>query len=207
MTGKALAKQEPDDTRGLGVAMKALTPKHRRFVVSYCENLEKHGRLAAAARAAGYGLASEPATVAVIAQQIAHRDDVIAAIKEYSAKQLRQLAPDAVQTVTQILKDPLHKDRLKAANVVLSRADPEIQKVETTVEITGDHKRDALEHLKHLKSIGATREMLEKEFGFSGLGYYEDLLAKDEAAKLPVVDAEFTEIEPEIDWANEGPTK
>jgi phage terminase small subunit len=202
MASKALVKPEPDDTRGLGPAMKALTPKHRRFVIALFEFPKRHGRVAAAARAAGYGLDSDPDSVAVMGHQISHREDVQKAIAEFALKRVHVNAPDAVAAFEQIMSDPLHKDRLKAASGYLERITPTVQKVEVTHEVVVDHKRDALEHLKHLKSIGATREMLEREFGYSGLGYYEDLLAKEEAAKLPVVDAEFTEVD-EVDWSKE----
>jgi phage terminase large subunit-like protein/phage terminase small subunit len=207
MASKALVKPESD---GLGPAMKALSPKHQRFVLALFENPKpgSHGAIAAAARAAGYGLNSEPATVAVIGQQIAHREDVQAAIAEYTRKEIHKTGPAAVSAVRQIVSDPLHKDRLKAANVILERITPTVQRVEVAVSVAVDHTKEALEALRYMKELNVPRQKLLEHFGHTGLPRYERMLAEQEVATKgqEIVEAEFKEIPPNDnnpDWGRD----
>src|SRR6202041_2107955 len=86
--------------------------------------------------------------------------------------------------VREVISDVAHKDRLKASMAVIERIDP----VETRqhIEVTHtavNHDVDAVAVLRHLKAIGAPREMLELNFGYSGLSRYERLLAAEDMAK------------------------
>jgi hypothetical protein len=92
--------------------------------------------------------------------------------------------------------DRTHKDQYKAVAAILNRVDPEVTKLDAHVthEVI-DHRADALNELRALIALGVAREKLEEMFGYTGLLALERQLA--EGDKGAVVDAEFTEIEPE----------
>jgi phage terminase small subunit len=190
-----------EDDSQLGPAMQACTLQQRKFVLALFEQKPGYGALAAAARAAEYGNRDGTSTakaMANIAQRLVNNPNVVAAIAETAKKQLRSDAPAAVQTVREVMNDPMHKDRLKAASMILQRIDP----VETkhSVEVTHkiDHDAEAVAQLRMLKSLNVAREKLEEMFGFTGLSRYEQMLALEDAKQAgPVVDAEFSVIETE----------
>lgn len=118
------------------------------------------------------------------------------AVLALSARSMRMLAPKAIEAVTDILESSHHKDRLKAAGMVLDRTDPTTQKVDITHTHKIDATKESLAYLRHLKAQGAPRDMLIKEFGSLGLEYYEGLLAKEDEA----IEGEFVELPaPDID--------
>jgi phage terminase small subunit len=181
-----------------GPAMAALpTDKMRAFV----ENLFIHsGNNAMAAREAGYGVPhsgegrSSSQAMARIAYTLLHDPRIIAARNEMQKLLRRQYGPKALSVIGRILDDPQHKDAYKAADKILELEDATVQKTETTVTVKVDHTKDALDTLRYMKSIGATREMLEAHFGFSGLSRYEELLAIEDRKSANVIDGEFTEV-------------
>jgi phage terminase small subunit len=211
MTGKALVKQEAEDLRGLGPAMRSLNARQRAFVRHLFESDGRKGSIVAAYRSAGYAANSDPHVTNASAQQMVHREDIQAAITEYTKKELHHLGPAAVRAKREIVNDPLHKDRDKAANSILERLVPTVQRIETNVTVEINHTKDAIESLKYMRELNVPREKLLEHFGPLGLPRYERMLAEQEAAaKGEIIEAEFEEIppaEPDIDWANEGPTK
>jgi phage terminase small subunit len=190
-----------DEADDFGLAMRACLPKERAFVLALLEG--KSG--ASAARQAGYGAedgSSTAETFARIAHRTLNRSRVIDALAEQSRKTIRSLAPSAIQAVKDILTTTNHKDRAKVALNVIERVDPIVQKTEVTVTHTVDHDGEAVAHLRMLKSLNVARERLEEVFGFSGLSRYEKLLALEDAkSKPPIVDAEFTVVDADIDAA------
>lgn len=191
MTGKELTTRDEGE---LGPAMAALTSRQRAFVLALFDQNAGHGALAAAARQAEY--TGTPETLAKTANRLVNDDAVIAAIQEVTRKRIRSLGPAAIEALQNLIKSPGHKDHARGLAMALDRIDPQVTKQEIDVTHTiVDHTKEALETLRYMKSIGATREMLEAHFGFTGLSRYEALLARE---NVKVIDAQYTEV-PAID--------
>ena len=104
----------------LGPAMRALRPRQRRFVVALLHLGGIGARQnAEAAREAGY--TGDRLTITRTAHRLAHDPMVLAAIEEEGRKRLHAGIITATSALVEIASDPLHKDRLKAAGMVLDR--------------------------------------------------------------------------------------
>lgn len=184
-----IAKATEHDREDHGPAMSELNERQRLFVIGVCDGLS----YSEAARQAGY--AGEPQTIASTANRLLRSQPIIEAIAEVTKKHIRSLAPKAKAVVTEIMDDKYHKDRLKAAQQVLDRIDPAVQRQDINVrhEVI-DRTEETLKHLSHLLEIGVQREALVKEFGEFGLDHYMRLLEARKAASAKVIDAEFVEI-------------
>lgn len=176
-----------------------LREQDRIFVCRYVAN---GGNGAQAARDARYGegtLEGKPDLDRYYRQKayaLLGRPHIKEAVIALSNRSMRMLAPKAIEAVSDILEMTHHKDRLKAASMVLDRTDPSVQKVDVQHTHKIDATKESIEFLKHLKANGAPREMLVKEFGALGLEYYESLLAKEDEA----IEGEFVELPaPETD--------
>jgi hypothetical protein len=99
-------------------------------------------------------------------------------------KQIRSSAPEAIAAVREIIANPDHRDRLKAAQTVLERIEPTMQRLDVHVkhELV-DREQEAINYLRKLRELGVSREKLEEELGFSDLPRYERLLALEDAKK------------------------
>jgi phage terminase small subunit len=188
LTGRLEALLKPaedeDNRRPLSAVASACTTKERRFAEAYVELGGAHGAGSAAARKAGYGNQGSTANVyASIADRELNKDVVIAYIAELAKRKIRSLVPAAVNAVREIIDDRAHKDRLKASMAAIERVDPVETKHNIEVTHVVNHDQDAIAVLRHLKAIGAPREMLEANFGFTGLSRYERLLAAEDMAK------------------------
>jgi hypothetical protein len=171
----------------------ACTPGERRFVYWLMQLPPKHGFQAQAARLSGYGKHSTPTVLNGIVQDLLRKPRVIDLISEVTRKTLRTSAPHALAAVREILSDPLHKDRLRAANVVLERIDPTVARLDVNVkhELI-DRDKEAVAYLRKLLALGVSREKLEAELGYSDLPRYERLLALEDASKAaPVIEADY----------------
>lgn len=193
-----------EDFGQLGPAMLAL-PNDRWRAFVECYLLEKPGRGAQtnAARRAGFGKPSTRAlTMARIASRLMRDDRMVAAIAEETRKLLRGGAPEAAKAILELIRNPGHKDHARAIAMVIDRTDP----VETRHHLDVVHKhidpdQDAIEELRALRKIGASREKLVELFGYNGLERVEALEAADaarraDAAKIidaKVIDEEATE--------------
>jgi len=177
-----------DKDRDFGPAMSACKPKERIFVLAVMAGQT----FAAAARSAGYGEPdSTPATLASIGHRIKSYPRVSAALVEEARTAMRSLAPKAVGTVLEILDGFSPRERLKAADMILSRTDPTVTKIEGKIEHEiVDRETETLKHLAHLISLGVGEDALVKEFGPLGLQYYREKLEALEA-KAKIVDAEY----------------
>ena len=193
--GRALTSQT-DDAADFGPAMSACKPKERAFVLAVMAG----ENFANAARLAGYATPeSSPATLASIGNRIKGYPRVAAALVEEAKNSLRSLAPRAVSTVREVLETFDPKARLKAADMILSRTDPPVSRVEGKIEHEiVDRTQQSLDYLAHLIAKGASEQFLLAEFGPGGLERYRKLLEARERAK-EVVDAEFTVIEEKSD--------
>jgi phage terminase small subunit len=197
-----MTKQElaPVNDLAMSPELAALpTAKMRAFVDCLFEQ-DGGGKLlkpTAAARASGY--AGDSHQLNSIAQRLVKDPRITAAIKAETQRRIRNLGPDALAALTHIMGDWTHKDRLKAVNVVLERVDPVAQKIDVQHTHVVDHTKTALEHLKRLKDLGVSREVLVREFGEIGLARWEGMLAQEQTAPQ-VIDAEFTEVSEVEDW-------
>jgi hypothetical protein len=152
---------EGDD---LNPEMQALTPGRRAFVIAKVH----HGMTnAQAAIAAGYSEHSASSWGA----QLAAREDVKAAMTAECRTIMHVLAPLAIRTVEDVMSDPQHKDRLKAAAMILDRTG--LHAVTETHSHTHQHLSEA-EMDKRILALCA-------ELGMS----------PDEAKKMLIAPAEF----------------
>jgi hypothetical protein len=141
-----------------------------------------HGRFSRAARRAGFGKGSSPSNLAKLAWKIFHDDRMIAAVASESRKYLRGSHPEAVAAVLNLVRNPKHRDHMRAVDAVLSRADPIESHSRHNIEVlhrTVDPDREALEELRALRHLGTPREKLLALFGHNGLDRIEALEAAD----------------------------
>jgi hypothetical protein len=174
-----------DEVEGeLSEAEAACSKMERRFVHWLMNLPPKHGFRARAARLAGYGKNSTPHVLNSIAQDLLSKQKVIDLISDLTRKQIRSSAPDAIAAVREIIANPDHRDRLKAAQTVLERIEPTMQRLDVHVkhELV-DREQEAINYLRKLRELGVSREKLEEELGFSDLPRYERLLALEDAKK------------------------
>jgi hypothetical protein len=194
-----MTKQQIDEIEGpLSAAESACSPKERRFVYWLLNLPPRKGFRVQAAKLAGFGKDSTPHVLNSITQVLLRRQRVVDLIVEVTRKQIRSSAPEALAAVKEILADPAHRDRLKAAQVVLERIEPTMQKIDVSVkhEVV-DRDGEAVAYLRKLKSLNVSREKLEEELGYSDLPRYERLLQLEDAkrAATPVIDAEYSVVE------------
>jgi hypothetical protein len=180
----------------LGPAMRALpNDMWRAFCYELVVGPGGHGKYAAAARAAGFGAKSNPSNTAKQAWKLAHDDRMIAAITEMSRKYLRGAHPEAVTALHNMVRDSTHRDHGRAVLAVLDRTDPIVSK--QSIEVTHrqiDPDQEALEELRALRQIGASREKLIELFGGNGLARLERLEAADNARRAEnakIIDADY----------------
>jgi phage terminase small subunit len=177
----------------LSEAEAACSPQERAFVHHLMTLTPERGFKVRAARLAGFK-ATTAHNLNSLTQRLLIRPRIIALIAEVTRKQIRTSAPNAVHAVHEILADRGHKDRLKAANVILERVDPTVARLDVNVrhEVI-DRDKEAVEYLRKLKSLGVPHEKLVEELGFSALPRYERLLALEDASKAaPVIDADYS---------------
>jgi hypothetical protein len=194
---KATAPAKPDWGQ-MSPELRALpNDQWRMFCHALVTGPGGHGKYTAAARAAGFGQDSTPSTLGKMAWQLAHDKRMIAAIAAESHRYMRAGHAQAVSALYSIAEDPKHKDQMRAISEILSRTDPVISKqnIEVTHKIV-DPDQEALEELRALRQIGASREKLVELFGGNGLARLERLEAADNArraAEAKIIDGEVIE--------------
>ncbi|HEX3497224.1 MAG TPA: hypothetical protein VHT02_08665 [Methylocella sp.] len=140
-----------------GPKMLALTPKRQAFVVALYDDdapAKGDGLLIYAARTAGYGNTegtSNNKSLSVIANRIVQDSGVKEAIAEYSRGIVRAISPEAVRAVRNAIRDPKHKDQIRAAAMVIDRFDP----IETThtVKVQDDRRNSEMAVEKVMERI------------------------------------------------------
>jgi hypothetical protein len=196
----ALTARRKDEIEGdLSEREVACSPMERRFVHWLMNLPPKRGFRVRAARLAGYGKHSSPHNLNSIAQDLLARQRVVNLIEEVARKQIRSAAPEAIAAVREIIVDKDHPHRLKAAQTILERIEPTMQRVDVTVkhEVV-DRDAEAVAYLRKLKALGVSRDKLEEELGYSDLPRYERLLELEDAknAMAPlVIDADYAVLE------------
>jgi phage terminase small subunit len=185
------------DDLAMSPQMAALPTARQRAFITCLFEVDGRGDVlsaAACARAAGY--AGDAHQVSAAAQRLLADPRIQLAIQSETQRRIRSLGPKALQHLQAIMGDRTHKDQYKAVAAILNRVDPEVTKLDAHVthEVI-DHRADALNELRALIALGVAREKLEEMFGYTGLLALERQLAEGDNGA--VVDAEFTEIEPE----------
>jgi hypothetical protein len=200
---KALAKRRTRKDWGqLGPAMQALpNDQWRAYVYHLVTQRPGHGALTRAARAAGFGKNSTPTNLAKLAWRMSRDERLIAAVAEESKKVLRLGHPEAVAAVLALVRNPKHRDHMRAVDAVLSRSDPIESHSRHNIEVlhrTIDPDREALEELRALRHLGTPREKLLTLFGHNGLDCIEALEAADtsrRADSAKVIEGNVVEME------------
>lgn len=174
----------------LGEHMRALpNDQWRSFVDHLVTQKPGHGALTRACRASGFGKKSTPTNLAKLAWRMSRDDRFIAAVAEQSRKVLRIGHPEAVSAVLALVRNPSHRDHMRAVDAVLSRADPIESHSRHNIEVvhrTVDPDQEALEELRALRHLGTPREKLLTLFGHNGLDRIEALEAADNARRADV---------------------
>lgn len=166
----------PDDM--CGPAMAALPPAQRAFVAAKvhfgCSNAE-------AARKAGYSK-NQPADAKVTGYQLAHQENIQAAIIEESRKVICSEGPRSIQTLVAIRDDKTKdaKDRLKAAIELLNRGG---LNAVSEHHLTVEHKMTDAQKDQRILALC-------QELGIPQTEARKMLIAPD------VIDAEFAEVPP-----------
>lgn len=174
-----MSEAEEHDAEELGPAMLALpTDKQRAFVMALYSDDDDvppkgEGLYLFAAKAAGFGTeTSSNKSLSVIASRLLRSPRVRAAIAEYSHTTLRAIPPEAVRALRAVIRDPKHRDHMRAINAIIDRVDP----LEHVVKLTDDRP----------PSIEATAAVLDRM----------EQLARRAGLLLPptTIDAEFSEV-------------
>jgi len=183
MSSALRKRRTAKDWGQLGDAMRALPNNQWRDMVYHLVNQKPgHGALTRACRAAGFGKNSSPTNLAKLAWRMSRDERLIAAVAEESKKVIRLGHPEAVTAVLNLVRNPKHRDHMRAVDAVLSRADPIESHSRHNIEVlhrTIDPDQEALEELRALRQLGTPREKLLTLFGHNGLDRIEALEAAD----------------------------
>lgn len=160
-----------------GPAMRAILPKQRAFVLALLDIGGQDNSKAAGL--AGYG--GTPGSTRVQAHRLAHDPAILEAIKEEANKRLHSGAILGASVLLEIAKDPLHKDRLKAANALLDRGG---LMVATQHKVTVEHTAKDADVIQQIKAFAVELGIDPiKLLGSAGV----------------VIDAEFTPVETAVE--------
>ena len=187
-------KADEADGEHYGPAMLALKDdRERNFVVAL---FEAHSA-AEAMKLAGYAVGGTPDTHARMASRKKTLPRIVDAMMEHQRALIRTEGPAALDVVRSVMRDITHKDRLKAASLVLDRTDMAITRQDITVkhEVI-DRDAEGVLELRAILSLGPIdRSKLEDLFGFGRLMKLELLMADEDKGRLPVIDASFIELD------------
>jgi hypothetical protein len=172
----------------MGPAMRALpNDKWRKFCLYLCNgpvNSAGNTKYVDALRASGLAQDSDADNQKRHAWQLAHDNRLIAAVLEESRRYLRGLSPVAVNAMEAIIANPGHRDHGRILTWLGDRLDPVVSK--QTIEVTHRHvdpDQEALEEIRALRQLGASREKLIELFGENALPRLERLEAADTAKR------------------------
>jgi phage terminase small subunit len=179
----------------MGPAMRVLTEKQRKFVLALLlDQGKRFGRLKRAAQLAGY----VGANLRVTAHDLSRNPKIIEALQEEGRKLIHGgIYADAVVAVRNLVQDAAHRDHARAVGMVIDRVHP--LTTHHSVDVVHRHENPdqvALEELKALRQLGATRDKLLELFGPNGLDRIEALEAAEiaqRAAAAKVIDGEAIE--------------
>jgi nucleotide-binding universal stress UspA family protein len=169
---------QPDESPEECEALRLLpNDRQRAFVIALFSEeapVNGDGLFVFAARQAGYGAADGSSTnksLSVIANRLVHDARVQRAIALFSRSTLRAISPEAIRALKQVIRDPKHRDHMRAIAAVADRISP----LQTNHAVV-------VEHRTPVEMERATKEVLEKI----------DALARSVGLTLPPpIDAEF----------------
>lgn len=118
-----------EELAALSPAMAALVPRQRAFCYFYISN---GGHGANAVRSAGYSSKS-PNYCRVMAHKLLHSKPILQAIHATSWAFLHSLTTPALSALSDVLRDPTHRDRVRAAALILDRTGFHAQSQHTVV--------------------------------------------------------------------------
>ncbi len=168
------------DTDGLSPAMLEINPQQRAFVYAMLDtggNNPSH-----ATRLAGYS-ASSTNVVHVTTYRLMHNPLILAAMKEEANRRLHSGVILGASVLVEIAKDPLHKDRLKAAQALLGHSG---------LVVAQEHR--VIHENKDDKAMIDKITILAQQLGLDP----RKLLGNAAPASM-VTDAEFTDVTPTAD--------
>jgi phage terminase small subunit len=193
MNKHAVAHNDDRSYGELGPALRALNEQQRNFVRHYVAEamIKPYGAATRAAHAAGYSdkrVNGVQRLTSKMAYTLLHdktrSPKIVAAIAEETQRITRMGAPEAVGALYKIVHDPLHPGHLKALDMILSRTDPVVSRQDIAVtHRVVDPDVEALEELRALRKVGATREKLLELYGANGLDRIEELEARENAVR------------------------
>lgn len=158
-----------------GPAMRAITEMQRRFVIAILE--QGTANFTDAARIAGYK--GDRHQLSVVGHHTAHNPKVQEAMHEEAKRRLHAGVIPAIATLVEVATDKFHKDRVKAAAMILNRV--------------GLH--EMTEHKVTVENVSDSA-MIERIHQLAGrLGVDAKKLLGSAAKKVTAVDAEFEEAE------------
>jgi len=169
----------PDES--CGPALLVLSMSHRAFVVAFVHQGLNH---ADAARASGYS--DTPGAAKVAGYRLAHTEAIKVAILEESRKLMAVQGPRSIKTLISIRDNGKEdaKNRIKAAIELLSRGG---LNAVSEAHVKVDHHHHMTDKMKDDRIIALAKE----------LGLNEGETKKLLIDPSKVIEAEFTEIEPE----------
>jgi hypothetical protein len=145
------------------------------------------------------GYKGNPASLRDTAHDLSRNPKIIAALNEEGRKLIHGgLYADAIVAVRNLVQDAAHRDHARAVGMVIDRVHP--LTTHHSVDVVHRHENPdqvALEELKALKQLGATREKLLELFGPNGLDRIEALEAAEiaqRAAAAKVIDGQAIEV-------------
>jgi len=124
-------------------------------------------------------------------------EKIIAAINEECRKYVRAGHPEAIAALFGVIRNPDHKDHVRAISMVLDRTDPVVTHHDLNVmHRRVDPVREELEELAALRALGTAREKLLELYGGNGLARLERLEAAEleqRAVKAKLIEGEVIE--------------
>lgn len=135
----------------LGPKMQELRTDQQRL---FCWHYMVCGKVELAAINSGYN----PNSAAVQGRRLLARPDIKEALRECSWSKLHSSAMQAILALEDVVSDPTHKDRLKAADMILSRVGF-LAKTGTEVQV---------QHSMDQKQVDAAILKLSAELGIDG---------------------------------------
>lgn len=169
----------------LGPKMLACSAGERRFVWAWV--IGDAETYADAARDAGY-VDNENGAIRRRGHQIMHRERVLAAIEELGKQAYRSQLVPALRANLKLITNASHPDHARTVRATLASLGlGERTAVDVNVggSVDVNHTDAALNDLRTLIKLCVPREKLVEIFGFSGLSRYEQMLAEQDARRLP----------------------
>jgi len=194
------ARQNREPQPELGPHMRALHPRWQRAVLGL---FLTNGNRSKALQLAGYN-ASSGRSLANMASRLFSDERIRLAIQEECRKRIDTSEPELIATTLAIMRNGGEKaaDRLRAADMMWSRANPVQTKHAITVEHHLNSDERDIQHYRALKSLGAPLDAFVARFGPNGLPRVEAMVIAEEQKRREIeggttIEATFDEVDEE----------